>query len=154
MGIRADSLQTLLWLVLLVLKVAENLEEARQRITYLGVVVRMKMRKSTLVPYEEDEQMAFVQWCRVMDLTVHHSGNEIGGSTSAIKARAVKMKKMGTSKGFPDLLVFIPITGVTGEIDSYQMCAIEMKRRKGGTVSKEQKRWLEILQEMYNDCKK
>lgn len=56
------------------------------------------------------------------------------------------MKKMGTSKGFPDLLVFIPITGVTGEIDSYQMCAIEMKRRKGGTVSKDQKRWLEILQ--------
>ena len=128
-------------------KVAEYRVEARQNITYLGMVMRVKMRtKSTLVPYEEDEQMAFVQWCRIMDLTVHHSGNEIGGSTSAIKARAVKMKKMGTSKGFPDLLVFIPITGVTGEIDSYQMCAIEMKRRKGGTVSKDQKRWLEILQ--------
>jgi hypothetical protein len=104
------------------------------------------LSKSTLVPYEEDEQMAFVQWCRIMGLTVHHSGNEIGGSTSAIKARAIKMKKMGTSKGFPDLLVFIPITGATGEIDSYQMCVIEMKRRKGGTVSKDQKRWLEILQ--------
>ena len=104
------------------------------------------MRKNVILPLEEDEQIAFVQWCRANGLIVHHSGNEIGGSTPAMKARAVKMKKMGTSKGFPDLLVFIPITGVTGEIDSYQMCAIEMKRRKGGIVSKDQKRWLEILQ--------
>jgi hypothetical protein len=98
------------------------------------------------LPLEEEEVMAFHQWLQINDIPHTHVPNEIGGSTSAIKARAVKMKKMGTSKGFPDLLVFIPITGVTGEIDSYQMCAIEMKRRKGGTVSKDQKRWLEILQ--------
>ena len=104
------------------------------------------MRKASVVPYEEDEQMVFVRWCRLNGIIVHHSGNEIGGSTSAMKARAIKMKKMGTSKGFPDLLVFIPIYGATGEADSYQMCAIEMKRRKGSTVSKEQKEWLEILQ--------
>jgi len=105
------------------------------------------MRKTTsAVPLEEDEQMAFVQWCRIMGIRVHHSGNEIGGSTSAMKARAVKMKRMGTSKGFPDLLVFIPVCGVTGKIDCYQMCAIEMKRRKGSTTSKEQKAWLEVLQ--------
>lgn len=102
--------------------------------------------KATLVPYEEDEQITFVQWCRLNGIAVHHSGNEIGGSTSAMKARAVKMKKMGTSKGFPDLLLFIPIYGITGDVDSYQMCAIEMKRRKGGTVSKEQRKWLEIMQ--------
>ena len=109
----ADSLQTESWQEPLALKVVASRAEVRQRITYLGVVMRVKMRsKSTLVPYEEDEQMAFVQWCRVMDLTVHHSGNEIGGSTSAIKARAVKMKKMGT------LLVIVisilPIVGLVG----------------------------------------
>lgn len=104
------------------------------------------MTRTPLLPYEEDEQIAFVQWCRLQGITVHHSGNEIGGSTRAVKARAIKMKKMGTSKGFPDLLVFIPISGITGEPDAYQACAIEMKRRKGGTVSKEQKVWLEILQ--------
>lgn len=104
------------------------------------------MRKTTAkVPLEEEEQMAFVEWCRLHDIIVHHSGNEIGGSTSAMKARAVKMKKMGTSKGFPDLLVFIPAYGATGEADCYQMCAIEMKRRKGSTTSKEQKEWLQIL---------
>jgi hypothetical protein len=104
------------------------------------------MNSSKLVPKEEDEQMAFVQWCRIMGIRVHHSGNEIGGSLSAMKARAVKMKKMGTSKGFPDLLVFVPVYGVEGVIDSYQMCAIEMKRRKGSKVSEEQKEWLEVLQ--------
>lgn len=105
------------------------------------------MRKTaSAVPLEQDEQMAFVQWCQLQDIRVHHSGNEIGGSTSAMKARAVKMKKMGTSKGFPDLLVFIPVYGITGKIDCYQMCAIEMKRRKGSTTSPEQKDWLEILQ--------
>lgn len=100
---------------------------------------------SARVPLEEEEQMAFVQWCRLNDIICHHSGNEIGGSTSAMKARAVKMKKMGTSRGFPDLLVFVPVKGVDGTVDCYQMCAIEMKRRKGSTVSKEQKTWLEIL---------
>lgn len=97
------------------------------------------------VPLEEDEQIAFVQWCRLNNIVVHHSGNEIGGSTGAMKARAVKMKKMGTSKGFPDLLVFIPVYGTTGDVDCYQMCAIEMKRKKGSTTSQEQKKWLEIL---------
>ena len=53
---------------------------------------------------------------------------------------------MGTSKGFPDLLVFIPVYGIAGDVDCYQMCAIEMKRKKGSTTSKEQKEWLEILQ--------
>lgn len=99
------------------------------------------------VPLEEDEQMAFVQWCRLNHIIVHHSGNEIGGSTSAMKARAVKMKKMGTSKGFPDLLVFIPVYGTTGDVDCYQMCALEMKRKKGSTTSKEQKEWLKVLTE-------
>ena len=95
---------------------------------------------------EEEEQIAFVQWLRANNIPHFHCPNEVGGRTKSLKLRAIKMKKMGVSKGVPDLLIFIPITGVTGEIDSYQMCAIEMKRRKGGTVSKDQKRWLEILQ--------
>lgn len=98
------------------------------------------------VPLEEEEQIAFVQWCRLNHLIVHHSGNEIGGSTPAMKARALKMKKMGTSKGFPDLLVFIPIYGNTDEPDAYQPLAIEMKRKKGSTTSPEQKEWLNILE--------
>lgn len=98
------------------------------------------------VPLEQDEQMAFVQWCRLKGIIVHHSPLELASSARSVKIRAIKMKRMGTSKGFPDLLVFVPIKGATGEVDSYQPLAIEMKRRKYSTTSKEQKEWLEILE--------
>lgn len=98
------------------------------------------------IPKEEDEQMAFVNWCQAKKYKVHHCANEVGGGSWALKSRAIKAKRMGTSKGFPDLLVFIPVENIDGEVDSWQMIAIEMKRRKGGVVSKEQKEWGEILQ--------
>lgn len=98
------------------------------------------------VPLEEEEQIAFVQWCQCKGFRVHHSGNEIGGSTPAMKARALKMKKMGTSKGFPDLLVFVPFSGIEDEIDAYQPIAIEMKRKKGSTTSSEQKVWGDVME--------
>lgn len=104
------------------------------------------MRSKTVVPLEEEEQIALVQWCHLNGIICHHSGNEIGGSTQAMKARAIKMKRLGTSKGFPDLLIFIPILGTTGEPDAYQPLAIEMKRIKGSTTSKEQKEWLKVLE--------
>lgn len=99
----------------------------------------------TGVPLEDEETIAFHQWLQLQDIPHTHIPNEIGGSTPAMKARAVKMKRMGTSKGFPDLLVFIPVYGVTGGVDCYQLCAIEMKRQKGSTTTKEQKEWLKIL---------
>ena len=97
-------------------------------------------------PLEEDEMKAFHQWLQINGIPHTHIPTEIGGSTPAMKARALKMKKMGTSKGFPDLLVFIPIYGNTDEPDAYQPLAIEMKRQKGSTTSKEQKEWLKILE--------
>lgn len=100
----------------------------------------------TFAPREDEEVTAFHQWLQLQNIPHTHVPNEAGGSTPAMKARAVKMKRLGTSKGFPDLLVFIPVYGVSGEVDCYQMCAIEMKRKKGGRVTAEQKEWLEILQ--------
>ena len=113
---------------------------------YNGARLRRQKTTQSVIPFESDEQIAFVQWCRLNKIVVHHSGNEIGGSSSAMKVRAIKMKKMGTSKGFPDLLVFIPVYGTAGDVDAYQMCAIEMKRKTGGRTSTEQKVWLDILQ--------
>ena len=104
------------------------------------------MRRITTIPLEEDEQMSFVAYCRVKGYKVHHCANEVGGSTQALKMRAIKAKKMGTSKGFPDLLVFVPIYGCEDEVDAYQPIAIEMKRKAGSTVSPEQKVWGKILE--------
>lgn len=100
----------------------------------------------TKIPLEEEETKAFHEWLQIQNIPHTHIPNEIGGSTRAMKARAIKMKKMGTSKGFPDLLVFIPVYNINGHADCYQMCAIEMKRKKGSTTSKEQKEWLKVLQ--------
>lgn len=99
-----------------------------------------------LIPKEEDEQIAFVSWCKLNNIVCHHCANEIGGSTRALKLRAIKAKKMGTSKGFPDLLVFVPIKGINHRIDAWQMLAIEMKRKKHSSTSQEQKEWLKILE--------
>ena len=69
-----------------------------------------------MIPKEEDEQIAFVSWCRFNNIICHHCANEIGGSTRALKLRAIKAKKMGTSKGFPDLLVFVPIKNIYDDV--------------------------------------
>lgn len=104
------------------------------------------MKNNSVIPTEEEEQIAFVQWCRLHGIVTEHASNEIGGSISAMKAKAMKNKRMGTTAGFPDLLLFIPILGATGELDAYQPLAIEMKRQKGSRVSPEQKEWLKILE--------
>lgn len=97
-------------------------------------------------PTEEEEQTAFVQWCQINKIIVHHSPNEgMGGRAAAI--RGARMKKLGTSKGFWDLMLFIPIHNlIDGEIDDYQLVMIEMKAKKGGRVSPEQKAWGEIYE--------
>ena len=96
-------------------------------------------------PTEEQEQIAFIHWCQAKGYKVHHSGNEVGGSTRSVKMRAIKMKKLGTSKGFPDLIVVVPVKNIDNIIDSYQLLAIEMKRKKGSTTSPEQKEWINIF---------
>ena len=97
------------------------------------------MKRST-VPMEDEEQIMFVQWCQLRKIPLAHIPNEIGGSTPALKVRALKMKRMGTSKGFPDLLVFVP------RDNGYKLIAIEMKRRVGSRTSEEQKEWLRRLE--------
>lgn len=103
-------------------------------------------RLSSIVPSEEDEQQAFVQWLMLNNIPHFHCPNEIGGQTRSLKVRAIKMKRMGVSKGVPDLFVFIPVAGINGHTDAYQAVAIEMKRKKGARTSEEQKQWLKVLE--------
>ena len=102
--------------------------------------------RTSAVPLEEDEQIAFVEWLTINHIPHFHCPNEVGGQTRSLRVRAVKMKRMGVSKGVPDLFIFIPVYGTTDEVDCYQMCAIEMKKKKGSTTSKEQKEWLSVLE--------
>lgn len=105
------------------------------------------MKATKTIPLEEDEQIAFVTYCQRKGYKIHHCANEIGGNTRALKLRAIKAKRMGQSKGFPDLLIFVPIYGtIDDEPDAYQPIAVEMKRIKGSVASPEQKVWGKILE--------
>ena len=67
--------------------------------------------------------------------------------------RGAKLKRMGQSKGVWDYEIFVPFRGITGHIDAYQEVRIEMKRRKGGTVSEDQKEWKKVYEKAGIPCK-
>lgn len=86
---------------------------------------------------EDQEQIEFVNWCRARGYKIHHSPNATGSSPEA-KRRAIRMKRAGTSSGFPDLLIFID--------DPQIAVVVEMKStRKDAKATPAQKEWLRIL---------
>lgn len=89
-----------------------------------------------ICPSEQQEQFVLVHWLRLKNIKHHHSPN--GGSRNIIEA--TKFKRLGTSAGFPD--VIIPYKN---DSKGYGSLYIELKRFKGGVTSPEQKEWLEWL---------
>lgn len=87
---------------------------------------------------EHDEQVRLIRWCdshsdpRLASIYSHLNGMR----TSIGTAR--KHKLAGARKGIPDLFLPIPSRGLHG-------LYIEMKRSKGGTLSREQKQWIAAL---------
>lgn len=104
-------------------------------------------------PLEDDECITFSQWLSTKNIPHAHIANESRSSSKNAMIRGAKLKRMGQSRGVWDYEVFVPIKGVTDEVDSYQQIKIEMKRRKGGTVSQEQKKWGEIYEAAGIPCK-
>ena len=88
-------------------------------------------------PAEDVEQVALAQYLDYKGLKWAHVPN--GGQRS--KAVAGKLKAQGVKPGVPDCLIF-------ETPPNYPMAkgvAIELKRIKGGTVSQEQRGWLDHL---------
>ena len=87
-----------------------------------------------VVPTEEAEQIVVVQYLELKG----HKFTAIPNSTYT-KSWNQKRKNTATGlrAGFPDMVAII----------DGNFIAIEMKRTKGGVVSKEQKEWIEALQE-------
>lgn len=81
-------------------------------------------------PTEDFECLRFTSWLTNIGLKHTHVANE-----SRSKTQAIKNKKLGTSPGVPDYFVLTP-RGIV---------FVEMKRRKGGTVSAYQKEWIAAL---------
>ena len=89
---------------------------------------------------EDEEQMLLIQWAdwnlgKWPELALlFHIPN--GGRRSA--AEAGRFRAMGVKKGVPDL--FLPVAR-----GGFHGLFIEMKRRRGGSLSPEQGDWLEAL---------
>ena len=84
------------------------------------------------IPTEHEEQRQFVQWFRRAYHDVRIFAIPNGGARSA--ATAGRLKAEGVTSGVPDM--FVPAWSLW----------IEMKRTKGGSVSAEQKDWLQYLE--------
>lgn len=87
---------------------------------------------ATLVPTEDQEQAAFVQWLQLKGLKYWRTPNET--FTRSWKQRA-KNKRLGVMRGVPDMFVIV----------NNRLIAIEMKRTKGSATSPEQREWIEAL---------
>lgn len=113
-------------------------------------------------PTETQECEAFHQWLELKGIPHHHCANESQSGRKDAIIRNSRNKRMGQSRGFIDYLLVIPQRtkdGIffgdsgyycddgTGHIPQSRLIGIEMKRRKGGTVSPDQKKWLKILNE-------
>lgn len=95
---------------------------------------------AAIIPTEDEEQMALFTWASHMAATgrlpelywLYHVPN--GGSRGP--AEAGRFKAMGVKKGVPDVFLDVPRGGFHG-------LRIEMKRREGGTVSQDQRDWID-----------
>ena len=98
------------------------------------------MKKTINYPTEEQEQAVVFQWAEIMEnrypelKLLYHVPN--GGLRS--KSEAVRFKRVGVKSGVPDICLPVARKG-------YHGLYIEMKRQKGGTLSKPQREWLDDL---------
>ena len=97
---------------------------------------------STDAPLEDYECEVFHKWLESKGYPHCHIANESrsGGRNAVIR-------------GVWDYAVYIPAKGITGSVDSYQQVRIEMKRKKGGTVSQAQRSWGRIYEKAGIPCR-
>ena len=98
----------------------------------------IKTTESEAVPSEHFEQRELVRWFRQTWPGVRIFAIPNGGARS--KATAGRLKAEGVASGVPDL--FIPAWRLW----------VEMKRSKGGSVSAEQKDWIQYLESVNYRC--
>lgn len=90
-----------------------------------------KKTEKKIRPSEDGEQETVVEFCRLSGIKIVHIPNE--GKRSA--AQGAKMKRMGLSKGFPDLFIPIARKGFHGLF-------IELKRDRYSHPTAEQTQWI------------
>lgn len=90
--------------------------------------------KTNTTLLEEQEQALFVQWLELKSLVFSAIPHSTFTKSWKVKARN---KAMGVRPGVPDMMV----------IAGSKLVFIELKRLKGGVISKYQKQWIKDLHE-------
>jgi hypothetical protein len=91
---------------------------------------------------EQQEAESLAKWLQIRRFDFTHIPNETGHSPEA-KRRAIRMKRAGTSAGFPDYLIFA----------QGKRIAIELKRNdKSAKATPKQKAWLMVLARFGFEC--
>ena len=108
----------------------------------------MTTRKNN-TPTEYNEACTVVDWLelqkqagRVIDYC--HIANESYGRTRADLLRGQKMRRQGRKRGVFDYEVFVLSGSADLKYQYVRELRIELKRRKGGHISAEQKYWLDV----------
>lgn len=127
-----------------------------------------KPRHTEIIPTEYEEACAFVDWLELQKqagkiLDYCHIANESYGGKREDMLRGAKLKRVGRKRGVFDYEVFVRLPGenywteTQVAKDRNQVVSrdhyclelrIELKKRKGGTISNEQRYW----QEVYKQC--
>jgi hypothetical protein len=104
--------------------------------TYKKTYKKSNARRKPTPESESNQQEIVVKYLKLAYPDALYCASAGGMRTSYLQA--VKMKRTGYVKGFPDLFIYEPRGAFYG-------LAIEMKKEKGGAASPEQKRWQEQL---------
>lgn len=102
-------------------------------------VVDVSLYMNRSYPTEAQEAATLVAYLRVKGFKFWHTPNETGSSDEA-RRRAIRIKREGGSKGFPDY----------GIIIGSSLLFVELKRVKGSKTSPEQLAWIQALNEISN----
>lgn len=104
--------------------------------TYKKTYKKSATKRKAAPESESNQQEIVIKYLRLSQPDALYCASAGGMRTSYLQA--VKMKRTGYVKGFPDLFIYEPRGAFYG-------LAIEMKKEKGGVSSPEQKRWQEQL---------
>lgn len=95
-----------------------------------------------VIPTEYEEACTLADWMEWSGLKYSHIPNET--YTKSFKQK-MKNKNQGVKKGIPDYICIIPTE--KSKTNKAEIVFIELKRKKRGVVSKEQKEWIEAINE-------
>jgi hypothetical protein len=104
--------------------------------TFKKTYKKSATRRKPTPESESNQQEIVIKYLRLAYPDALYCASAGGMRTSYLQA--IKMKRTGYVKGFPDLFIYEPR-------NEYNGLAIEMKKEKGGVASPEQKRWQEQL---------